>query len=286
MGFQLLNFIAQQCQSLTASTAPTIDAIGLKIVLSLATIMLVWFGIQEALASAQGGQGFNMARFLNFFMLISFAYMFVKYYDSSIPGIGYSLKGFISQGTTSLAQTIGQDGIQSMFQSIDAALAKSGPGMAMFTAPYLLFAYISTQIGLSVLSAIAAVILAYGAVAGTIIGILGPIFIPFLIIEKLEFLFWGWFKAYLSFAFYKVVAAATMSILGHLFITYYANLTDFTNPLTLIKNLPLLIVLVVVNVFLILKIPAITASIFSGSSSGHDAGMGAITGAITAGIMG
>ena len=286
MGNQLLTIIAQQCDSLTATMSPSVDAIGLHIVLSLATIMMVWFGVQEALASAQGGPGFNMGKFLNFFMLISFAYMFVKYYDSSIPGIGYSLKGFISQGTTSLAQTIGQDGIQSMFQSIDAALAKSGPGMAMFTAPYLLFAYISTQIGLSVLSAIAAVILAYGAVAGTIIGILGPIFIPFLLIEKLEFLFWGWFKAYLSFAFYKVVAAATMSILGHLFITYYANLTDFTNPLTLIKNLPLLIVLVVVNVFLILKIPAITASIFSGSSSGHDAGMGAITGAITAGIMG
>jgi hypothetical protein len=43
--------------------------------------------------------------------------------------------------------------------------------------------------------------------------------------------------------------------------------------------------LVFVNIFLILKIPAITASIFSGSSSGHDAGMGAITGALTAGIM-
>jgi competence protein ComGC len=76
-----------------------------------------------------------------------------------------------------------------------------------------------------------------------------------------------------------------MSVLGHLFISYYATLTDFTNPLTLVKNLPFLIMLVVVNVFLILKIPAITASIFSGSSSGHDAGMGAITGAITAGIM-
>jgi len=286
MGNQLLTFIMQQCDSLTATMSPSVDAIGLHIVLSLATIMMVWFGVQEALASAQGGPGFNMAKFLNFFMLISFAYMFVKYYDSSIPGIGYSLKGFISQGTTSLAQTIGQDGIQSMFQSIDAALAKSGPGMAMFTAPYMLFAYAITQIGLSVLSAIIAVILAYGAIAGTIIGILGPIFIPFLIIEKLEFLFWGWFKAYLSFAFYKVVAAATMSVLGHLFISYYATLTDFSNPLTLIKNLPFLIMLVVVNVFLILKIPAITASIFSGSSSGHDAGLGAITGAITAGIMG
>ena len=286
MGNQLLTFITQQCDSLTATMSPSVDAIGLHIVLALATIMLVWFGIQEALASAQGGPGFNMAKFLNFFMLISFAYMFVKYYDSAIPGIGYSLKGFISQGTTNLAQTIGQDGIQSMFQSIDAALAKSGPGMAMFTAPYLLFAYISTQLMLSVLTGLVAVILAYGAIAGTIIGLLGPIFIPFLVIEKLEFLFWGWLKAYLSFAFYKVVAAATMSILGHLFITYYAKLTDFTNPMTLVKDLPFLIVLVVVNVFLILKIPAITASIFSGSSSGHDAGMGAVTGAITAAVMG
>ena len=285
MGNQILIFITQQCDSLTATMSPNVDAIGLRMVLSLATIMMVWFGVQEALASAQGGLGFNMGKFLNFFILITFAYTFVKYYDSAIPGIGYSLKGFISQGTTNLAQTIGQDGIQSMFQSIDAALAKSGPGMAMFTEPYMLFAYSITQIALSVLTGLVAVILAYGAVAGTIIGILGPIFIPFLVIEKLEFLFWGWFKAYLSFAFYKVVAAATMSVLGHLFITYYAKLADFTSPLTLVKNLPFLIMLVVVNVFLIIKIPAITASIFSGSSSGHDAGMGAVTGAITAGIM-
>ena len=285
MGNQLLTFIMQKCDSLTATMSPSVDAIGLHIVLSLATIMLVWFGVQEALASAQGGPGFNMGKFLNFFILITFAYTFVRYYDSAIPGIGYSLKGFISQGTTNLAQTIGQDGIQSMFQSIDTALAKSGPGMAMFTEPYMLFVYTITQIALSVLTGLVAVILAYGAVAGTIIGLLGPIFIPFLVIEKLEFLFWGWFKAYLSFAFYKVVAAATMSVLGHLFITYYAKLADFTSPLTLVKNLPFLIVLVVVNVFLILKIPAITASIFSGSSSGHDAGIGAVTGALTAGIM-
>jgi hypothetical protein len=285
MGNQILTFITQQCDTLTATMSPSVDTIGLHIVLSLATIMMVWFGVQEALASSRGGPGFDMAKFLNFFMLISFAYMFVKYYDSSIPGIGYSLKGFISQGTTSLAQTIGQDGIQSMFQSIDAALAKSGPGMVLFNTPYLIIAYLGTQMMLSVLTAVAAVILAYGALAGTIIGILGPIFIPFLVIEKLEFLFWGWFKAYLSFAFYKVIAAATLSVLGHLFITYYATLTNFSDPLSMVKNLPFLIMLVFVNIFLILKIPAITASIFSGSSSGHDAGMGAITGAITAGIM-
>jgi len=285
MGFTLLNFIAAQCQSLTASTAPTIDAMGLRIVLSLATIMLVWFGIQEALASAQGGQGFNMARFLNFFLLITFAYTFVLYYDSSIPGIGYSLKSFISDGTTDLANIIGHDATASMLQSIDASLQKSGPGMAMFTAPYMMVAYLVNQISLAVLAALISVIIAYGEIAAAIIGLLGPIFIPFLVIDKLEFLFWGWLKAFLSFSFYKVIAAATMSILGHLFMAYSTNLIDFTNPIKMLQNFPFIILLVVVNIFMIIKIPAITASIFSGSSSGHDAGMGAITGAITAGLM-
>ena len=285
MGFTLLNFIAAQCQSLTASTAPTIDAMGLRIVLSLATIMLVWFGIQEALASAQGGQGFNMARFLNFFLLITFAYTFVLYYDSSIPGIGYSLKSFISDGTTDLANIIGHDATASMLQSIDGSLQKSGPGMAMFTAPYMMVAYLVNQISLAVLAALISVIIAYGEIAAAIIGLLGPIFIPFLVIEKLEFLFWGWLKAFLSFSFYKVIAAATMSILGHLFMAYSTNLIDFTNPIKMLQNFPFIILLVVVNIFMIIEIPAITASIFSGSSSGHDAGMGAITGAITAGLM-
>lgn len=285
MGFQLLNFIAQQCQSLTASTAPTIDAIGLRIVLSLATIMMVWFGIQEALASSQGGQGFNIARFLNFFLLITFAYTFVLYYDSSIPGIGYSLKSFISDGTTDLANQIGHDATASMLQSIDTSLKKSGPGMAMFTAPYMLVAYILNQMSLAILAALTSVIIAYGEIAAAIIGLLGPIFIPFLVVEKLEFLFWGWLRAFLSFSFYKVVAAATMSILGHLFMSYNANLVDFTNPIKMLQNFPFIILLTVVNIFILIKIPAMTASIFSGSSGGHDAGLGAVTGAVTAGLM-
>jgi hypothetical protein len=63
------------------------------------------------------------------------------------------------------------------------------------------------------------------------------------------------------------------------------NLMDFTNPIKMLQNFPFIILLTVVNIFILIKIPAMTASIFSGSSSGHDAGMGAVTGAITAGIM-
>ena len=59
---------------LTATVAPSIDSLGVHMVLALATIMLVWYGVQEALASAQGGAGFRLAKFFNFFLLITFAY--------------------------------------------------------------------------------------------------------------------------------------------------------------------------------------------------------------------
>ena len=45
----LFQFIAQACQSLAATVAPSITAMGIHIVLALATIVMVWFGVQEAL---------------------------------------------------------------------------------------------------------------------------------------------------------------------------------------------------------------------------------------------
>jgi len=255
-------------------------------VISLATIMLVWFGVQEALASAQGGSGFNVGRFLSFFMLITFAYCFVKFYDSTIPGIGYSLESFVRGGTNSVVDLIGSDSTTQMLNMIEAQLMKSGPGLAMFTAPYLLMAFLATQIILATLSALITVIIAYGAVAVSIVGMLGPLFIPWMVFEKTEFLFWGWLRAYLSFAFYKVVAAATMSILGQIYLRYSTNLVDFTDPKAMAQNFPMLIILVIVNVFLILKIPAMTATIFSGHTGGHDAGTGIAASLAVKGLMG
>ena len=80
-------------------------------IIALATIMLVWFGAQEALASAHGGAGFSMAKFLNLFMLLTFAYVLVAFYDSAIPHVGYSLKGFINGGAQYLVAIIGNDSV-------------------------------------------------------------------------------------------------------------------------------------------------------------------------------
>jgi hypothetical protein len=279
----LLNFITQGCDSLSATAAPSVTAMGLRMCIALATIMLVWFGVQEALASAQGGPGFSMARFLSFFMLITFAYVMVKYYDSSIPGLGSSIKGFINGGAQNLVQLIGTDSTDQMMNTLSLAQQNAGPGMvASFEQPYLVLIFAITQVLLGLLSALIAAIVGYGAIASTVIGLLGPVFIPFLVFDKLDFLFWGWLKAFISFSFYKVVAAACLSVLSHILTAYYTNFINATDPATMVKNFPLLLLLILVNVFVLLKIPALTASIFSGSSSGHDGGMGMITNAIMA----
>ena len=92
-----------------------------------------------------------------------------------------------------------------------------------FTEPYKLLCSYTVQIVLSILTALIAVIIAYGAIGATIIGLLGPVFIPWLVFGKTDFLFWGWLKAFLGFEFYKVVAAATMNMMSHLLISYLTS---------------------------------------------------------------
>lgn len=282
----ILNWITQGCDTLTSTAAPSVDALGLHICIALATIMLVWFGVQEALASAQGGPGFNMGKFLSFFMLITFAYVMVKFYDSSIPGIGYSLRGFINGGAQYLVSVIGNDSVTTIQNTLSEAQANGGPGIVKaLMNPYYAIVYVIIQVLIATLTAVVSAIVAYGAIASAVIGLLGPVFIPFLVFDKLEFLFWGWLRAFIGFCFYKVLAAAVLSILSHLLAQYYSQIVAFSDPGNMVKELPLLILLVLVNIYILLKVPAMTMSIFSGSTGGHDGGMGLATYIAARGMM-
>jgi hypothetical protein len=88
-----------------------------------------------------------------------------------------------------------------------------------------------------------------------------------------------------GFSFYKVVAAATLSVLSQLLTHYYAMMSGFVDPGTMVQQLPMLILLVLVCGFMLLKIPAMTATIFSGHTGGHDAGTGIVTGLATTALM-
>ena len=81
--------------------------------------------------------------------------------------------------------------------------------------------------------------------------------------------------ANLGFSFYKVVAAATMNVLSHVLTNYYVQLgQSMSDPSTMVQTLPLLILLVLVNVYILFKIPTMTHSLFTGGTGGHGGGLG------------
>ena len=81
----ILNWINQGIDNLTNISGPGMDALGFHIFVALLTTMMVWFGVQEALSSAQGGPGFNFARFVDFVVVASFAYTFIEFYEQRNP---------------------------------------------------------------------------------------------------------------------------------------------------------------------------------------------------------
>ena len=159
-----------------------------------------------------------MGKFLNFFMLITFAYTMVKFYDSSIPGLGYLAEGIHQRRRSQyLVSVIGTDSVTSIQNTLNQAQSsKTGPGITKaLMNPYYAIVYVIIQVLIAILAAVVSAIIAYGAIASAVIGLLGPVFIPFLVFNKLEFLFWGWLRAFMGFCFYKVLAAAVFSILAH-----------------------------------------------------------------------
>jgi hypothetical protein len=281
----LLTFITQACDSLTATTSPSIDAMGLRMVIALATIILVWFGVQEALASASGGSGFSMARFVSLFMLLTFAYTLVRFYDNGIPGVGFSLKGFVNGGAQYLVAVIGTDSAAQMQATLAQVQSTAGPGvLKSITDPYFALITVIVQFLLAFFAATLSLIVGYGAIASTVVGMFGPIMIPWMVFDKTAFLFWNWLRAFIGFCFYKVVAAAVLSILAQLLTAFSGGLTLITDPGTMVQELPFLILLVLINCYVLYQVPHLTMAIFSGSTGGGGGSMtaGLLTGATLA----
>lgn len=71
-------------------------------------------------------------------MLLTFAYCFVVFYDGSIPGLGTSLKGYISSGTSSLVDYVGSDSTKEVQDLVRTAASQSGDLSPALTEPYAL----------------------------------------------------------------------------------------------------------------------------------------------------
>ena len=251
-----------QLTALMTQNASFFQTFGARLYLAFATIVIVWFGIQAALSG-----GFRMDKFVSMVMMLTFGFAMSRYYSAPIPGIGISLYHIIVDEGTVLANQLNASMASKVFAGIDEAMqALQPPGFTAILNWIEVFRWVIIFMALCLAEVAVFVIIAYGYIAVAICALIGPVFVPFFIVPKMEWLFWGWFRAIIQYAFYPVIGNAYLFVFGSLLVNFLnANLINIQNPSSLFILAPLLI-MVVAFIYGLIRIPSLVNSLFTGRS--------------------
>ena len=248
------------------------DAMGQNLFRMFATILIAWYGVKSALSAASGKYTFQFDNFASLAAHHRFGFAMVNYYSTPIPGIGVSFHNLVTDEAQFLANKINQAELQTIVDRIGDFEARiDAPGVTISSA------WPSTSSSSSCLplprpSPI--VVIAYGFIATAVCVLVGPIFVPFFIVPKLEWLFWGWFRCFLQYAFYQVIAAAVVYIIGNLILgvlTLQAPAPSRRSSSS--AGFPSSVITFLASIYVLLKVPALTNHIFSGTAGGSSAGI-------------
>jgi hypothetical protein len=264
--------VLQAINALVQQNLGVFDGMGQNLFRAFATILVVWYGVKAAFGAGEHRAGFHFGNFVSLILMISFGFAMVNYYDAPIPGIGRDFHHLITDEAASLSNQIGQANAQRIADDTNYVLSNlEAPSI---TQPVATFLYALLWLGAVVTEALALIIVAFGVVATAVCILLGPVFIPFFIVPSLDWLFWGWLKAFIQYSFYQVVAAAVLYIVSQFtFGIIHAQITGLMSATDLLKISPVLLVTYIAAIYAIVKVPTLTSHIFSGSSSASAAGI-------------
>jgi len=272
MQTDFLQFIFQAINNLLTRNLGFFDAMGQNLFRSFATILVVWYGVKSALSSASGKHFLHFDNFASLLLTISFGFAMVNYYSTPIPGIGTSFHNLVTDESQFLASKIDQTELQTVVERVaDFESRIDSPGVADFLGTLI---YAVVIILLAAAQGIAIVVIAYGFIATAVCVLVGPLFVPFFIVPKLEWLFWGWLRCFIQYSFYQVIAAAVVYVIGNLVLGILGlEPTKTISVAQLIGWFPVLFITFLAAIYALLKIPALTNHIFSGTAGGSSIGI-------------
>jgi hypothetical protein len=256
----LLPTIQQAIANLLTVYEPEFLRFGYSLFLSFATILIVWQGVK--MMFSHDNLGDSMFDFAKLLMLISFGYAFIAFYEAPIPGIGVSFSNLITDQTgyfQSVLEARAFDNIYRHFDELsDHFLQPDAWSILANLIYWAMLLLIALAKGLSL------AVIAFGLIASAVCGLLGPIFVPFFIVPKLEWLFWGWLKSFIQYSFVPVVAIAFLMIFEQFVFRYVTTLPPtITSAEYGVYGLQAVAVVVAFCIGIAL-VPSLTSSIFSG----------------------
>lgn len=261
----LFTFLAQ----LMTEHAGLFESMGIHMFRGFAVILISWYGVKSALASAGGviGPAFHFDSFADLLMTIAFGFGMITFYSHPIPGIGLSFYHLIIDQGQTLANQLNHSLVQELWDRLNTLyFGLEMPGLTLVLNALEFVRYTLTVVCILAAQAAVFAVIAFGYVAAAIAVMLGPIFIPFFIVPHMEWLFWGWLKSLIQYAFYPVVANAYLFVFGNLLIHFIdSHPPPYDGALLMVLFFPLVLLLVAFT-FGVLKIPSLVNSLFTGRS--------------------
>lgn len=256
----LIGTVQQAISVLLTTYEPEFLRFGYSMFVAFATILIVWHGIKMMLS--QDSLGDHLFGFARLLLFIAFGYAIVAFYQAPIPGIGISFSHLVTDQTHEFANILDARSLEMTFDHLDELWQHFQQPDAWALLANLIYWVLLIVVTLAKVVSLAVV--AFGLIASAVCALVGPIFVPFFIVPKLDWLFWSWFKAFLQYSFVPVIALAFLMVFERFIYQYLTTLPDgITEDLYMLYGLQAFVILGVFVVGILL-VPSLTHSIFSG----------------------
>ena len=230
-------FIDTALDSLTTAAGGEVFATGNAMLAGLAIIVVVLNGLKIAFSGSI--QPWELVRVI---IGLWIPWVMLQFYMTTIPGMAFTFPGMIAAGGNWLHTLLIGDAVYAMQSELGGLVsslvanletqAQQGNTFSLLTGQ--IHAVMTVVIGTALMIVMVLMLLLLAAVtyaqviwahvALAILTILGPIFIPFLVFEPLSFLFWGWFRAMITYSLYAVIAGAVLRVFSAVGLSYITSL--------------------------------------------------------------
>jgi hypothetical protein len=261
--------------------------LGQNIFRTLAIVMIVIAGSRIAFSDHHA---LHKLRTLAGLLLL--VWIMITLYSTPSPLLGgYSFSEAIPKTAFGMADLVGtttQQQMLSKLNDISTGIQDMGEFSMLHARDFIIYLLITLLI--AVLELAMFIVVGFGYLALGAILIIGPILIPFVLVPKLDFLFWSWLKALIKYSFYPVVGNIILLGISQIMLSVL-NTTLLSQGLTAgriavsMTQVPILAVVFLAGIYSIFKIPSLVGDIFSGAANAGSGVQQAESGAVAAAIF-
>ena len=287
-------FLDTALESLTVAAGGELFTLGNQMFGGLALIVLVLSGLKIAF-----GGGLQPWELMRTVIGIWIPWVMLQFYVTNIPGMVYNFPHMIVAGGNWINALLVDDSVSSvqleltrLFKDLSAAqdaAGESGDLIDVLTAGFqaamteitAFIVVLFMALMMLVLSAVTYAQVIWAQIALSILIIVGPVFIPFLVFDPLSFLFWGWFRAMITYSLYAVIAGAVLRVFSAVGIAFITSMGSANLNFSSLMDVALWTLAVVpffiAGMLASLKIGELASMLVTGGGAGGSGLMGMVS---------